>query len=324
MFGITIGLIVLGVVGVFGLTLMLFIFTRMFPTVVKMTDYKTGGFLREHVNIGTLVLLILYFVFLYLPNIVIALLSPLLFILPIIWILLISFFIQVGFLILLWQITVPFGLKLPYGKESFRQHCFSIGLIRVKPLWRNIVIGIGSFTLLGFSGLLIGELLGNYIFNPEILITGYNWFIFFIFMLIPGIWEEIAFRGVILNLQLQKYSKNTVVFLNGLLFGLFHFVNILFGQAFGPTLIQVIYASCIGIAFAYMYIKTNSLLPSIILHYLFDAVGVIFQTFIFQNFIDEVIFVIFGLGVVPMILIILFVKLIVRDKFNFKRNSNFV
>ena len=88
----------------------------------------------------------------------------------------------------------------------------------------------------------------------------------------------------------------------------------LVGQPFGTTLIQVIVASCLGISFAYMYIKTNSLLPSIIVHYLFDAIGILFQTFIFGNTLLEVLFAIFGIGIIPTILIIIFIKLIAKDR----------
>jgi membrane protease YdiL (CAAX protease family) len=317
MFDIVIVLIVLGVIGLVGLSIMVFSFTRMFPKVEKMREYKTGGFLREHVNISTIVLLILYFIFLaVLPNFILGiliLLMPFLLYLPNIWPLLINFFVVVAFLILLWQITVPLGLKLPNGKQTFKEHSFSIGLTRVKPLWRNLLVGIGSFAIFGISALVIGYLLlGDYNFYPQIIFSGYSWFVFFIMMLIPGIWEEISFRGVILNLQLRKYSKTTVVFLNGLLFGLYHFVNMLLGQPFFPTLIQVIFASCIGIAFAYIYLRTNSLLPSIILHYLINAIGSLFQSFIFPNEIIEFLFGILGLGVVPMILIVLFVSGITR------------
>ena len=311
-FGITISLIVLGVIGLLGLTLMIFIFTRMFPKVEKMTDYKTGGFLREHVNVGTLVLLILYTIFLFLPNIVLAPLNPFLLRLPIIALLLLSFLIIVGFLILLWQIIVPFGLKLPNGKESFKDHSRTIGLSRVKPLWRNLVIGIGSIGIFGLSTVILGEILGNYIFVRNFFFIGYNWFLLVI-MLIPGIWEEVAFRGVILNLQMRKYSKYSVIFLNGIIFGLFHFVNMLGGQELSTTLLQVIYASCLGISFAYMFIKTNSLLPSIIAHYLIDSVGQIFLTVVIQNDVELALFVIFGIGVIPMILIILLTKLVAKS-----------
>ena len=315
-FDILIALIVLGVIGLLGLSIMVFSFVRMFPKVEKMRDYKTGGFLRDHVNIGTLVILILYLVFLFLTIFTIGLLRPLYMYLPIIWILFLDFLIQVGFLIILWQIIIPLGLKLPNDKETLKQHSYSIGLTRVKPLARNIILGIGSFLMFGLSALILGELLGNYVFTPEILYAGYNWFFFFVFMLIPGIWEETAFRGIILNLQLRKYSKNTVVFLNGIIFGLFHFVNILFGFPFSTALTQVIFASFLGIALAYIYVKTNSLLPCIILHYSVNAIGQLFQTFVFSNIIVEVLFLLFGLSIIPMILITLFTKLLVKNRVN--------
>lgn len=310
-YNIIIALITLLIIGVSVLSILVFVFTRMFPKAEKMGEYITGGFLREHVNVGTLVLLILYFIFLFLPGFVIGPLSPFLLDIPTVFSLFIQFFIIVGFLILLWQIIVPYGLKLPNEDMTFIEHARSIGLSRVKPLWRNLVIGLGSIALFGLSTVLLGELLGKYYFIPEILFLGFNWFLF-VLMLIPGIWEEVAFRGVILNLQRRKYSKITVIFLNGILFGLFHFVN-LFGQDLFLTVLQVIYASCLGISFAYMFIKTNSLLPSILVHYLIDSVGQFFLTIEIQNTVNFILFAVFGVGVIPMILIIILVKLLVKS-----------
>jgi membrane protease YdiL (CAAX protease family) len=305
-------LITLFIIGVSGLSILIFVFTRMFPKVEKMAEYKTGGFLREHVNVGTLVLLILYFIFLFLPGFIIGPLAPFLLDIPTVFSLFIQFFIIVGFLILLWQIIVPYGLKLPNEDMKFIEHARSIGLSRVKPLWRNFAIGLGSIALFGLSTVLLGELLGTYYVIPEILFIGFNWFLF-VLMLIPGIWEEVAFRGVILNLQRRKYSKLTVVFLNGILFGLFHFVNLLVTQDLFLTSLQVIYASCLGISFAYMFIKTNSLLPSILVHYLIDSVGQFFLTIEIQNRVNLALFAIFGVGVIPMVLIMILVWLLVAN-----------
>jgi membrane protease YdiL (CAAX protease family) len=287
----------------------------MFPKVEKMPKYRTGGFLREHVNITILVLLILNTIFLFLPGIPLSIIGfflPEILGLPVVWQFFISFLIEVGFMMLLWQFIVPFGLKLPNGKQTFLQNSFSIGLSRVKPLWRNLIIGIGSFIIFGISAFLIGSMFGDYHFIPQILFTGYNWLFYFIYMLRPGIWEEIAFRGVLLNLQIRKYNKIVVIFLNGLLFGIYHFVNLLFGMPLSSTLIQVIFASQLGITLAYIFIKTNSLLPCIILHYLINAVGSIFQTFTFPNVIIEILFVIIGLGFLPMVLTIIFVFMITK------------
>ncbi|GAG89897.1 unnamed protein product, partial [marine sediment metagenome] len=62
--------LVLMIIGITSLSILIFCFTRMFPKVEKMAVYKTGGFLREHVNVGTLVILILSFIFtMFLPSI---------------------------------------------------------------------------------------------------------------------------------------------------------------------------------------------------------------------------------------------------------------
>ncbi|TKJ20090.1 MAG: hypothetical protein CEE43_13660 [Promethearchaeota archaeon Loki_b32] len=316
-FGITISLIVLGIIGLLGLTLMIFIFTRMFPKVEKISEYKTGGFLREHVNIGTVSLMILYFVFMFLVAPVELLLLPLLVNLSFLGILIIDFIVNLGLLSLLWFVVVPLGLKLP-KKESFKNYTQTIGLSSIKPIWRNLLLGVGSLVVFGLSSVFFAILLGTYVFDPGLLVrqpsiyTGLGWFIFF-FMLRPGIWEEVAFRGVILNLQLKKYSQNISIILNGLLFGLFHLLNLLSGQGYYITYMQVIFASCLGFAFSYMYIKTKSLLPCMITHYLIDSVGQIFLTVGFTNYINASLFLIFGIGVVPMILTMILVKLVVKE-----------
>jgi membrane protease YdiL (CAAX protease family) len=316
MYDIIIMSIVLGVIGLLGLAILIFAFIRMFPRLEIMPYYKTGGFLREHINITTLVLLILYFIFLTLANNVFYLVLPMILSLNSLLINFIQFFIIVGFLILLWQIIVPYSLKLPNGKESFIQHTQSIGLSKFKPLWSNIGIGIGAIIMFGFSTVLIGEIFGDYIFVGNFFLIGGSWFLF-IFMLIPGIWEEVSFRGVILNLQSKRYKKTTVILLNGVLFGLFHFTNALGGN-FMMVVFQVIYASCLGISFAYMFFKTRSLLPCIITHYLVDSLGQIFFTntlllFPINITLNLALFLILGIGVLPLILNVIMVKLIVND-----------
>ena len=324
-YGILTTILVLAVIGVIGLLIVIFVFTRMFPKPEKIAEYKTGGFLREHIYVGALVLMILFFIFLYLPNIIEGPFIPLLIKLPLVVILFIDFFIIMGLLILLWIVIVPFGLKLPTFKGSFNNYSQSIGLSRIKPLWNNLLIGISAFFIFILSKVLFGLILGRVYLYPVALISppgsnfpgllGFGWFILF-FALRPGIWEEVAFRGVILNMQLKKYGRISSIIINGILFGLFHFVNLIFGQELIPTLFQVFFASCIGIAFAYMYIKTKSLLSCILVHYLIDSVSQIFVINIF-NPIYITLFSTIGTGIVPMILIILFTNLLSYKKQEF-------
>ncbi|GAH21581.1 unnamed protein product, partial [marine sediment metagenome] len=96
-------------------------------------------------------------------------------------------------------------------------------LKRDSKIVRNIFLGIGCSIIYFVSTFITGNIFGNYIFdldiifgNPGTSISIYGWFIFII-MLIPGIWEEVSFRGVISTLNLSavaivlaigKYLKN--------------------------------------------------------------------------------------------------------------------
>ncbi|MFX0028839.1 MAG: type II CAAX prenyl endopeptidase Rce1 family protein [Candidatus Hermodarchaeota archaeon] len=316
--GISRAMLTLLILGLIGLSLLIFTFTKMFPKERKIADYVTGGYIREHVNFGTISLIVLYFYFMYL----VLPIESLIFVLtpnpPFFKFILFDFLIAFSLLFLLWLVIIPIGLKLP-KRESYAQFSHTIGLSKFQPLWRNLTLGIGSLIILGLSTALFAGLLGRWVFDPDVVFsrpsvsTGLGWFIF-IFMLRPGIWEEISFRGVILNLQLKKYSQLTSVLLNGILFGLFHYINLLGNPDLYTVSMQVIYASCLGIAFAYMYVKTKSLWPCMIAHYLIDSVGQIFLSGLFPNYTNLTLYFIFGIGVVPMILIIILTKLLSLNK----------
>jgi len=153
----------------------------------------------------------------------------------------------------------------------------NIKLSKVKPIGRNVILGIiTSFTLL-LSTMLILIVSGYYVFDINQILPPTSWSLLYI--LIPGIFEEIAFRGIILPMMLKKYSKTKAVVFNSLLFGAFHFCNLISYALVGlfsqevliSILFQVLYATVLSLGFGYMYVKTGSLLPSILSHYLLDA-----------------------------------------------------
>jgi len=311
--GIIIGLVVIGIIG---LSSLVYVFTKMFPKEKEITTYYTGGLLRRNVKAGTIVIMVLFVAFLYASIPIMLILLPIIIHMTLWQYFLIDLIITFSLLTLLLFVITPYGLKLPHGKATFKEYAYSIGFTRSKPVGRNVLLGILSFLLYALSTWGFANLLGTYIFDPNVLFgypTIYNlgWALFYI-MLQPGILEEVAFRGVILNLQLKKYSKLTSVIVNGILFGLFHFVNLLFGVPLDYVIFQVFYASCIGVALAYIYVKTESLLPCIILHYLYNSFGQLFVNSLFSNAVNSYLFIIYGVGLVPMILILLFTKLIVR------------
>jgi membrane protease YdiL (CAAX protease family) len=66
----------------------------------------------------------------------------------------------------------------------------------------------------------------------------------------------------------------------------------------------------------YMYLKTKSLLPSIIYHYLLDTVGLAFLNVNFDNLFLMGVFFILFLGVIPTILSIGLTKLVFWKDYN--------
>jgi hypothetical protein len=99
-------------------------------------------------------------------------------------------------------------------------------------------------------------------------------FLFTINMLIVGIHEELLVRGFVLNSMLLKWKnkRNGLVFAvlgSSLIFGLMHLVN-LSANNVESTLIQVLYATFIGVFFASIFIKTKNLYGLIIIHAFID------------------------------------------------------
>jgi membrane protease YdiL (CAAX protease family) len=310
--------------GIFNTLILWFVFNKMFPKPDEMADYKTGGALRESPLLSIIVLTALYGVFLFLPDLISTLiLLPLLVIiptLPFIVLIFIDFGVSFGMLGLLWLYVVPFGMKLPFKKQEFGDYLENIGLGKRQSIMKNIGIGLFSFVIFSAISLIGGVLLGIYKFVPEIIFGtptygNFGWFIFII-MLIPGIWEEFSFRGVMIPNLGRKYSKWGTILISGIAFGLAHsmnFIIVLAGGNIFNVLIQIIYATTLGFAFGYMFVRTESLIPCIVLHYLIDSLGQLFLYVVFPNWVSLILYLLLFIAVIP-ICIIIFIKLITKDK----------
>lgn len=75
-------------------------------------------------------------------------------------------------------------------------------------------------------------------------------------LLVAPVFEEIIFRGIILEQLSIRYSKIMSVLVSAVLFGVFHF-----------NFIQGINAFFLGIILGTIYVKTNSLVPCILVHF---------------------------------------------------------
>ncbi|MHA1729669.1 MAG: CPBP family intramembrane glutamic endopeptidase [Promethearchaeota archaeon] len=264
----------------FQLVLCTFIFIPIRVIAHRMLNWdgKKSKILDKPV-ISVAIMLFVYFGFLILPSFFIAGIIRSSIALNII-----NFILTFSMLGLLFLFIVPYGFEFPQKTQSFKDYIDTIKLSKIRPIGKNIVLGIvTSFSILLSTMLVLISISGNFVFDINQILPPTSWSL--MLMLIPGIFEEIAFRGIILPMMLKKFSKRNAVFLNSVLFGVFHFVNlvsyaiigILTFELFISVCFQVLYASVLGFYFGYLYLKMGSLLPCILSHYLLDAFFPLFQ-----------------------------------------------
>ena len=87
-----------------------------------------------------------------------------------------------------------------------------------------------------------------------------------VFALIPAICEELAFRGFILSGLERQHRTRSAILLSALMFGFLHVLLSLFQQLFNATLL--------GIILGLLAVRSRSILPGILFHFLNNAIGV--------------------------------------------------
>ena len=119
-----------------------------------------------------------------------------------------------------------------------------------------------------------------------ILITANLWYgvalnftyletIFYILsMFCVGFLEEMIFRGFLFKAMAKNGVKSAII-VSSVTFGIGHIVNLINGSGANiiSNLLQVVYAIAIGFTFVMIFYKTNSLLPCIITHCIFNSLS---------------------------------------------------
>ncbi len=96
-----------------------------------------------------------------------------------------------------------------------------------------------------------------------------RWFIL-ILALVPALWEELAFRGLMLSNLQQRYHPWIAILISALFFGLFHISNLLL-RDFEQVIMEMILAAAVSIGWGYAVVKTGSVLPAIVSHYFINV-----------------------------------------------------
>ena len=304
--------------GFFTLSITLFALYRMFPSKEQSPKYETGSFLRNKPIIGALTMLLLYFGFPFIGSFFEGFLFiPWIYNLPYITRLFIIFLYIQAIIALLLLFIVPKGLKLPIKTKLFKEYLNEVKIAKFKPLGRIILMGLGTSAIYGIIVFIGAITLGTYHFYPEILFGTPNsyilgWFIW-IFALQPGIWEELTFRGIAIPMLLKRYSQKTAIIISSVIFGIAHSFNIITGEAPSYVLFQVIFTFFLGIVFGYLFIKTNSLIPCIILHYLVDTVGIALSNTVITSIFLQIIYYVGFAGILSVVFNLIFIKLFSKN-----------
>ena len=218
-------------------------------------------------------------------------------------------------------VLVPFVLRLPGGTRSFSAYVDAIRLSRVRPFLQLLLLGLSCSLILALcqvSGTLVYRLReGKAITWPFVRsildlssqLPPKSWSLLFSF---PSVFEEVAFRGVILSLLLTRYPKPTSVVVAALAFGASHVLNLATGRELAWVLGQTVWATILGLFYGVVVLKSNSLWPAMWVHYLGNLfVGTL--TWYVQTSASvqtqAAYGIIFSFGLVPTTLMILWVLL---------------
>ena len=87
-----------------------------------------------------------------------------------------------------------------------------------------------------------------------------------VFALVPAICEEFAFRGFILSGLEHQHRTRSAILLSALMFGFLHVLLSLFQQLFNATLL--------GIVLGLLAVRSRSIVPGLIFHFLNNAIAV--------------------------------------------------
>ena len=252
-----------------------------------------------------------------------------------------------GFLLVI-VIVAPFVMRIPRTKCSFsvhlddvrqsrkgpniwlailaffaycRDYLDEIRLTRVRPIIPLILLGLSGWVILAFS-----QAVGTIVFR---LTEGKPLTAAFVLSTISiaedlpprsmslftsfagSVFEEIVWRGIFLSLFLGFYSKRKAVIMAALGFSILHLINLTGDRPTIWVMGQIVWAFILGLWYGYSVIKTDSLIPAMIVHWLGNAFIGSITSYIQMNatpIVEALYGVIFSLGIVPAMLMFLWVR----------------
>lgn len=148
---------------------------------------------------------------------------------------------------------------------------------RIRHLYIFFLLYIGVYIvsnyLINMISTIFPKIVTDYSIFGEFLSVDNIWIGLLLIALLPAVAEELLFRGVIFNSFNKKYGYIIGMIVSALLFGIYHM-----------NWIQGVFAFIIGLALAYGYYKTGSIITCMIIHFFNNAFSVICDYFNLLDF----------------------------------------
>lgn len=188
-----------------------------------------------------------------------------------------SGFLNLLFYVLLYLISIPL-IALVFQKTKGNKVGIKLSSLYKKPqksaFWcfKWIIISMGFAYIASFVSTAIFtiiELLSGTSLNEASFEMGDSVFGTIVIIIAPvifaPIFEELLFRGVVLK-NCEPMGQWFAIIMSGILFGLWH-----------ENYPQFLFASVLGCFSAFMVIKTRSIIPSMITHFLINSISTVLQ-----------------------------------------------
>jgi membrane protease YdiL (CAAX protease family) len=209
-------------------------------------------------------------------------------------------------------VLFPFVLALPDGVRSLPRFLASVGLRSLKPIVPLVVLTASCYSII-----VVSQLAGSLLYHtqvPESFVLDLSRHsLLDERSLIASFFEEVVLRGVMLAVLLRRYSVVRSILVASAVFSGLHLLNALNPQTDTFwALAQATWAFALGALYSLLFVKTGSLYPGIVLHYLGNAmVGVWFRGLDSQS-ISSALYGLPFYGVLPALACIILVREVAR------------
>ena len=170
------------------------------------------------------------------------------------------------------SVFVPGLLYLLFSKSSLSE-TIKVKYVKQGTLWPFVFIGMASamvanvvanmvtqnFSIFGLQNTIEFDYSSN---SPIINVLN-----IISVAIVPAFAEEFAFRGIVMG-SLRKYGDSLAIIASAVMFGAMH-----------GNISQIPFAFVLGLIFAFIDCKTNSIIPSIIIHFLNNFYAVTLDVF---------------------------------------------